>query len=396
MAMKTPRDVKHRDSAGSANISRRALLKSALALGAAGGLPGISWASSAIAGDKRMVLIILRGAMDGLAAVIPYGDPNLQLLRGDLLPADSALHKLDSHFALHPALTNLRSLHQQQELGIFHAVATPYRERSHFDGQNVLENGSQTPQTHGIGWLNRALQIQPNQQAMAIGQSVPLILRGSHAVGSWAPPVLPPVSDDTLNRLQSLYHMDDFLGPRLQQALLARDIVGDSVATGAGFSALVSSAVNFLNAPTGPNVVVLEKDGWDTHANQGAEQGTLARQFSELDDAIGQLKSGLGTNWRKTVVVVATEFGRTVRVNGSLGTDHGTGGVAFMAGGELAGMVDRQSVIQGVWPGLADGQLYEGRDLQGTSDVRDIFRTVLQQHLGFNQQLLDEFVFVSG
>lgn len=376
-------------------INRRQFIKAATLLAGAGSLPGLSWANSVISGENKLAVIILRGAMDGLSAVIPYGDSALSGYRAALIPADNTLLKLDNYFALHPAFSGLYQLQQTGELGIVHAVASAYRERSHFDGQNVLESGLETAQSNPSGWLNRAIQFQSQQQAMALGQSVPLILRGQASVGSWAPAVLPAINDDTLSRLQSLYNNDSFLGPRLQEALNARDIVGAAMGgtrAPQGFAALVDAAANFLNATGGPNIVVLENDGWDTHVNQGAAQGNLQRKFTELDSSITQLKAGLGSTWQNTVVIVMTEFGRTVRVNGSQGTDHGTASVAFLAGGGLIKYGARPAVL-GPWPGLTESSLREGRDLQPTNDLRSLIAEILQSHMGFSTSLVHDVVF---
>jgi uncharacterized protein (DUF1501 family) len=376
-------------------INRRQFIKAAALLASAGSVPGLSWANSVISGENKLAVIILRGAMDGLSAVIPYGDPALSSYRAALIPADNTLLKLDNYFALHPAFSGLFQLQQAGELGIVHAVASAYRERSHFEGQNVLESGLEAAQTNPSGWLNRAVLAQSQQQAMALGQSVPLILRGQASVGSWAPPVLPAINDDTLSRLQSLYRNDSFLGPRLQEALNARDIVGSAMSVSQqsqGFMALVDAAAGFLSAAAGPNIVVLENDGWDTHVNQGAAQGNVQRKFTELDNSITSLKTGLGHTWQNTVVIVMTEFGRTVRVNGSLGTDHGTASVAFLAGGALVKYGSRPAVL-GPWPGLGESSLRDGRDLQPTNDLRHLIAEILQSHMGFSPALLREVVF---
>ncbi|MEC8860289.1 MAG: DUF1501 domain-containing protein [Pseudomonadota bacterium] len=376
-------------------MNRRQFLNSAAVLTGAGSIPGLSWANSSISGNNKLAVIILRGAMDGLSAVIPYGDPLLASYRGALIPEDSSLLKLDNYFALHPAFDGLFTMHKSGELGIVHAVSSAYRDRSHFDGQNVLESGLDVAMPNPSGWLNRALQLQTQQQAMALGQAVPLILRGEASVGSWSPPTLPAINEDTLSRLQSLYNADSFLGPRLLEALNAREIVGadmDGGSSETGFAALVDAAASFLKAANGPNIVVLENDGWDTHANQGAEQGTLPRKFTELNDSLVQLKSGLGTTWQNTIVVVMTEFGRTVRVNGSLGTDHGTASVAFLAGGNVSKFTSG-SAVTGPWPGLGESSLRDGRDLQPTNDLRQLLAEVLQAHMGYDAQLLREVVF---
>ncbi|WP_339858359.1 DUF1501 domain-containing protein [Pseudohongiella acticola] len=379
----------------SKHFSRRQFLKSAAVLAGAGSIPGLSWANSALSGDNKLAVIILRGAMDGLSAVIPYGDPHLSGYRAALIPEENSLLKLDNFFALHPAFSGLYQLQQSGELGIVHAIASAYRERSHFDGQNVLESGFDVAMPHSSGWLNRAIQGQSQQQAMALGQAVPLILRGEASVGSWAPPVLPAINDDTMGRLSRLYDSDSFLGPRLQEALNARQVVAqDMTETSAnqGFPALVEAAASFLRAPGGANIVVLENDNWDTHANQGGGQGALQRKFTELDTSIMQLKLGLGATWKNTVVVVMTEFGRTVRVNGSSGTDHGTASAAFVAGGAMPNF-GRRPAVMGPWPGLGESSLRENRDLQPTNDLRHLLAEILQSHMGFSSELVRNTVF---
>ncbi|MDO8910025.1 MAG: DUF1501 domain-containing protein [Pseudohongiella sp.] len=377
-----------------ASLNRRQFIRAATMLAGVGSIPGLSWATSGTSGNNRLAVIILRGAMDGLSAVIPYGDPLLSSYRSALIPADNTLLKLDNYFALHPAFTGLYQLQQVGELGIVHAVSSAYRERSHFDGQNVLESGLETAQPNPSGWLNRAIQFQSQHQALALGQSVPLILRGQASVASWSPPVLPAINEDTLSRLQNLYNGDNFLGPRLREAINARNIVDQGMISGSsqGFSALIDAAASFLTAADGPDIVVLENDGWDTHANQGGAQGTLQRKFTELDSSITQLRQRLGSTWQNTVVLVMTEFGRTVRVNGSLGTDHGTASVAFLAGGGTRKYGTRPAVL-GPWPGLTESSLRDGRDLQPTSDLRTVIAEVLQSHMGYSWAFIRDVVF---
>lgn len=377
--------------------SRRKFLKNTLLLTAAGSLPGISWASTTGGSANRMVFIILRGAMDGLAAVVPYSESALLELRGALVPPDNTLLKLDSHFALHPAFANMFKMHQTGELGILHATATPYRQRSHFDGQNVLESGMDMANNSADGWLNRAIAYNSTQQGMVIGQAIPLVLRGTANTASWSPAILPALTENTLGRLSNMYAADAFLGPRLEQALLAQGIAGSSgINTNSQavptFPVLIDAAVGFLTASGhGPDLLVLESEGWDTHANQGNNQGQLARKFAELDAGLNALKQGLAQQWANTTVVVVTEFGRTARVNGSGGTDHGTGGVAFVAGGALS--LSGSQTLLGDWPGLAANTLYEGRDLQPSNDLRSLLKTVMHQHMGYSRSALDELVF---
>jgi uncharacterized protein (DUF1501 family) len=204
---------------------------------------------------------------------------------------------------------------------------------------------------------------------------------------------MPEPSDSTMQRLQRLYAEDAFLGTRLEQALMANQMVEKNGMTanrrqGRNFSVLVDAAASFMADVSGPSIAVLESNGWDTHANQGASQGQLANKFRELDSGLARLKSGLGDIWNNTVVAVVTEFGRTASANGTQGTDHGTGGVAFLLGGKVRG-----GRIHGQWPGLAQGNLYQGRDLMPTTDMRSLFKTVLRDHLQISQHSIESDLF---
>lgn len=285
---------------------------------------------------------------------------------------------------------------------VIHATATPYRERSHFDGQDVLENG--TPSAAGArdGWLNRALGVMPGgagiigaEQGIAIGQTVPLVLRGPARVSSWAPSMLPGVSADTLERIAWMYDEDEFFASRLAQALTARDLVDDrgmSGRTGLGgrqaMERIVGAAGSFLADPDGPRIAVLETSGWDTHANQGGATGQLANRLQVLDAGLVKLKASLGDAWDDTVVAVVSEFGRTVAPNGTRGTDHGTATCAFIFGGAVQG-----SRVIADWPGLSAAALHEGRDLRPTRDLRGVFKDILRDHLGIAAADLETIVF---
>lgn len=381
--------------------SRREFMSGALAAGAAAMLPRCVFAD--VATDARFVLVLLRGALDGLAAVPAYGDGNYAARRGALAITAPQL-KLDGMFALHPSLTHLHERYEAQELIVFHAVASPYRERSHFDGQDLLENGTSMPKAVRDGWLNRALPLLPatkqratDRVALALAQNVPLVLRGGARVGSWAPSRLPETDSDTLQRIADLYSTDEYFASRLQAALAADEIAeeGAGKAMGAGrrdpvnaLSTVAAAAGRFLAAGDGPRVAVLEAGGWDTHANQGAEHGQLASRLRILDQALNSLRTSLGAAWARSAVLVVTEFGRTVAVNGTAGTDHGTATCAFLAGGAVAG----GRVITD-WPGLANSALYEGRDLRPTLDMRSIMKGVLAAHLGAAESGLESQVF---
>ena len=382
-------------------MKRRQILKSTMALGAAFGMPRLGFAAGT--GDRRFVLMILRGGMDGLAAVPAWGDPDYRKLRGSLAlnrPAEKkGLLDLDGFFGLHPSLVNLHGMYQQKELLITHAVASSYRERSHFDGQKQLENGTNSPLGARDGWLNRALKYMGNDhhRAIALSQNVPLVLYGEDVINSWAPAALPQADEDTIRRIAAMYESDAFFHEQFTAALDTRAMAADLQGKGRmrrggramqDMDVYVKAAARFLRDENGPRIAVLESDGWDTHANQGTDRGQLANRFAQLDQGLVLLKKELGPAWKKTVVLVASEFGRTVAVNGSSGTDHGTAGVAFLLGGAVAG-----GRLDGDWPGLKRSQLYQGRDLAPTTDIRSLFKGVLHDHLEIASSAIEKSVF---
>ncbi len=351
--------------------------------------------------DPRFLVIVLRGALDGLATVAPVGDPDWVRLRGDkALTLDGARPglPLDGFFALNPAMPNLHRLYQAKQAAIVHAVATPYRERSHFDGQDVLESGLAKPGQTDSGWLNRALAtLAPDENVaargratFAVGPVTPLLVRGKAQILSWTPPRLPPAADDTVMRLLDLYrHTDSDLARALEERIgLAAIAKGGDVSTPPGrgapgggatrayFLESAGAAAKFLARPDGPRIGALAFDGWDTHADEGAVNGRLAALLGSLDDALAAIESGMGDAWRDAVVAVITEFGRTARINGTDGTDHGTATVALLAGGALKG-----GRVVADWPGLAAKKLLDGRDLRPTTDLRALMKGVLRDHL---------------
>ena len=384
-------------------FNRRDVLKS-LGLGAlAGSTPGLAFASTAT--DARFVLVVLRGAVDGLALAAPYGDGNYKKVRGELAipkPGRSdGLLKLDGMFGLNPALANVYQSFTAGDATVVHAVASPYRERSHFDGQDMLENGATKVGGLRSGWLNRALTPLDSrigdETAIALAQNTPLVLRGDNSVTSWAPSKLPDTDDSTLARLERLYADDEFFATRLQQALRSQEIAGEqskmSRSSRRGneaqqFADLMQSAARFLTTPGGPSIAVVELGGWDTHANQGATNGALANRLTALDTGLGKLRDGLGESWEQTVIAVVTEFGRTVRVNGTRGTDHGTATAALLMGGAVNG-----GKVISDWPGLGKSDLYAGRDLLPTTDIRSLFKGVLTDHLDLSLAFIEREVF---
>jgi uncharacterized protein (DUF1501 family) len=382
-------------------MDRRQLLRTGATLALAG--PLASRAFAAATDDARFALVILRGGLDGLAAVPPYGEGGYARLRGPLAlgapGGDGSVLPLDGLFGLHPALANFHRMYSEGQLAIAHAVASPYRERSHFDGQKVLEAGGTSPETSDGGWLNRALAALAEESfgrhAIALADSVPLVLRGPITVSSWAPSRLPDTDEDTLARVREIYEAtDQALAAQLTEALNARNLAGDAGMEGGmrgggqQLAPLATAAGRFLAAADGPRIAVLESGGWDTHANQGAAAGTLAQRLQQLDNGIASLKTELGSIWEKTTVVIVTEFGRTVAANGTRGTDHGTAGVAFVAGGTIAG-----GRVIADWPGLGERDLYEGRDLMPTLDMRALFKGVLGEQYGLSARALDSVVF---
>lgn len=367
-------------------LSRRATL---LGLASAFTLGNTSLAFAATPGDARFVVVLLRGALDGLSAVQPYGDADCASLRGELaLPqpgAEGGLLDLGGFYGLHPSLAGMHQLYAGGQLLILHAVAGHYRSRSHFEAQDFLEAGAD--QRLSSGWLNRAvasLQARPGQElAVSMGLSAPLILRGPAPVQAWSPDHFGKPNADLLARLMTASAHDPLLGPALTEALRTQDMPAPDTAGAHAPAAevqLAAAAGKLLASPTGPRIAVLEIGGWDTH---GQQLKRLKPQLTRLDDTITALRTHLGDAWRQTVVLAVTEFGRTARINGTAGTDHGTGGVAFLAGGNVAG-----GRVRADWPGLGPAKLFENRDLMPTEDVRAIAKGVLADHLGLQAAAL--------
>jgi len=379
-------------------VSRRDILRAAGIGTIATSLP--RWAFAAADSDSRFVLVILRGAADGLAIAAPYGDADYRSVRGELALAapgqNDGLLKLDSLFGLHPSLAGVHTEFGNEQALVVHAVASPYRSRSHFDGQDVLENGAAVVGSLRDGWLNRALAplggSLGNEVAIAMAQNTPLVLRGNNSVTSWAPSQLPDADDSTLRRLQDMYVDDEFFATRLVQALKSQEIADSESSMGRMRSrgndvqqlqTMMQATARFLTAEDGPRIAVLETSGWDTHANQGTTNGVLANRLGGLDAGLMTLRDELGKTWSNTVVAVVTEFGRTVAVNGTRGTDHGTGSAALLLGGAVNG-----GRVIADWPGLGKSDLYQERDLMPTSDMRSLFKGILSEHLAVDNSTL--------
>jgi len=382
-----------------AMVNRRRILGGLGLAGALAAAPRFAFAAEA--GDKRLVVVLLRGAMDGLSAAPAHGDPDFERARGGLAVAKpgqpGGALTLDGMFGLNPALRGLHDRYARRELIVFHAIASPYRDRSHFDGQNLLENGSDAPYGLPDGWLNRALTgLSParhpggGELGVALAPSMPLMMRGPAKVTSWSPSILPAPQTDLLARIRALYDQTDpKLAMALSEAVDANAAAGPtSRAGGDGFGVLMKAAAKFLVQPNGPCVAMVESTGWDTHANQVGPYSALTRNFAALDNGIQALAEGLGDRWSTTAVMVVTEFGRMVAQNGTGGSDHGTAGAAFLVGGGVAG-----GRVIADWPGLKPADLHAGRDLKPTADLRSLTKAALRDHLGVDEARLEAAVF---
>ena len=334
---------------------------------------------------RRFVFIIQRGAADGLATIMPTGDPDLARLRAGLSAEGGT--RLDSMFTAHPELVAISDLYQQREALFAHAIATPYRDRSHFDAQNVLETGGPKPYHLNDGWLNRLLTLLPTSaaQALALAATIPVALRGAVEVGSYAPSNLPEARDDLKSRVAMLYESDPLLHELWQQALATQAMAGDGAGAKRDPAALGALAARMLGSGGAARVAMIETLGWDTHFGQ---TGRLAKELKGLDALIAALRAGLGDLWRQTIVLVATEFGRTAAANGTGGTDHGTASAAMLIGGAVQG-----GRVIADWPGLGAGELYQGRDLRPTMSLNHLIASALAGHYGLDPALVGAALF---
>ncbi len=388
--------------------TRRQALQLLGGTAALAGLPGLTFAappSEPRTNDRRLVLVLLRGGMDGLTAVPPYGDSQYAAQRGLLAVAapgtPGGALDLDGHFGLSPHLAEMHKLFAARELTVLHAAASPYRERSHFDAQNLLENGTIRPFGREAGWLNVALgaveragsNVSSGTLGFALGPNVPLVLRGPAQVGSWSPSRLPQPDGDLLERLAALYRGDALLGRSFAVAREAQTMMEGHDAGGTGGRTLpvvelARAAGEVLGRRDGPRVATIDFGGWDTHISQLGEYSQLTRNLRLLDRSVAALRTALGPVWQHTAALIITEFGRAVAANGSGGTDHGTAGAAFVAGGAVRG-----GRVIADWPGLGQRALHEGRDLRPTLDLRGVFKAALAAQLRLGEAALETEVF---
>jgi uncharacterized protein (DUF1501 family) len=369
------------------------------------GLSALSFARFKLAladapGDQRFVVVLLRGALDGMSAVVPYGDANLAALRPELIPAApgeaGGMFDLGGFYGLNPALPGVYTMYRAGEALPIHAVAGPYRTRSHFEAQDLLQLGTENT---GItsGWLNRVLAELPARngrslRGLAAGVGTPLLLQGPARVAGYSPPNFATPSPDLYARIQALNAHDPLIAPAIAEGLSASafdaNVMSDDSATapgdaprrGGAFPAMAAQVGTLLAAADGPRIAAFQLEGWDTHGNQVVG---LKSPLGGLDQGLTNLKTALGPAWRQTCVLVMTEFGRTAAMNGTRGTDHGTATAAFVLGGAVNG-----GQVRATWPGLAPAQLFEARDLAPTMDIRAVAKGALKSHLNLNDAAL--------
>ncbi len=369
------------------------------------GLSALSFARFKLAladapGDRRFVVVLLRGALDGMSAVVPYGDANLVALRPELIPAApgqvGGMFDLGGFYGLNPAMPGVYAMYKAGEALPIHAVAGPYRTRSHFEAQDLLQLGTENT---GItsGWLNRVLAELPARngaslRGLAAGLGTPLLLQGPTRVAGYAPPNFATPSADLYARIQALNAGDHLIAPAIAAGLAAEafdanvmsddaaSAPGDAPKRGGSFPAMATEVGLLLAAQDGPRIAAFQLEGWDTHGNQVPG---LKGPLTGLDQGLANLKTALGPAWRHTAVLVMTEFGRTAAMNGTKGTDHGTATAAFILGGAVNG-----GQVRATWPGLAPAQLFEARDLAPTMDIRSVAKGALKSHLNLSNAAL--------
>lgn len=368
-------------------IDRRRLILSSLAGTGIALAPRMAFAAAET--DRRFIFVIQRGAADGLAILAPTGDPAFASARGEIAANAGAGANLDGLFTLHPEMKASAAMFRQRQASFYHAIASGYRERSHFDGQNMLETAGPRPYGRDDGWLNRLLTLLPKgeSKALALATAIPPALRGPVAVGSYAPSKLPDADTALMERVTMLYAEDAQLAP-LWQSAVQTEAMASSLDPGAGRGGVAAGKLvaSLMAGTDGARVAMVETSGWDTHFNQ---EGRLGAVLKSVDEMIDTLRTEMGPAWAKTLVLVATEFGRTVHVNGTRGTDHGTASAAMLFGGGLA----NGGTITADWPGLAASQLYEGRDLKPTMRFESLVVGALSAHYGVDPERLRRTVF---
>ena len=367
-----------------------------------------AWAATAEGGPSRLVVVMLRGAVDGLNVVVPYGEAAYYDARPTIAiqkpGTDAGALPLDGHFGLHPALAPLTAMWNDKKLAFIHAAGSPDPSRSHFDAQLFIENGTPGRATTPDGWMNRLLAALPGPRgptdALSVGPTLPYILKGQVAVANLplGPKAAAPMAIDRpeiASAFDKLYDGNDKQSEAYRQGRAARtqlvtDMAGDEqkmadngAPSADGFPAIAGRLAQLVTQDQHIRLAFVSLGGWDTHARQGNDKGQLAGRLKALGDGLAALQQGLGQGWNDTVLAVVSEFGRTVHENGNGGTDHGHGNVIWVMGGPVKG-----GKIYGQWPGLGAAQLYQGRDLAVTTDFRHPLATIAERHLRLDDKVL--------
>ena len=373
-------------------ISRRDFLKgTATTLFFAGfNLPAIASTSR----KKNLVIIMLRGGMDGLCAVPIIGDKDFEKKRRSILIENTI--KLNSDFALHPKLNAFKNCWDENTGSIIHATSIPYTQRSHFEGQNLMESGGKIPYVEKTGWVGRAMKIAKLQgDGLALSLPMPLLLRGVPKNNNYYPSDSKLPREDTLELLKTIYaerseeellDMMNFIQKRKTEEMMSGYSYGYSDKR--DNNNLAKQAAASLIKSNGPRVAVFEVNGFDTHAAQGGIDGTHTRCLVEMDEIIKHLKAELKQAYKDTLILTVTEFGRTIAQNGGNGTEHGYGTAIFMAGGLL-----KKSQVYTDWPGLKRKQLYQGRDLNATTDSRSVYASAMSTVFDLDFKRIEKDVF---
>jgi uncharacterized protein (DUF1501 family) len=371
-------------------ISRRDFLKgTATSLFLAGfNLPALATSSR----KKNLVVIMLRGGMDGLCAVPVIGDKNFEKRRKSILIENTI--KLNSDFALHPRLIGFNKCWNENTGSIVHATSIPYKQRSHFEGQNLMESGGRVPYQEKTGWVGRAMKLANLQgDGLALSLPMPLLLRGIPKNNNYFPTWGRLPRKDTLDLLKSVYadssedellQMMDFIKKRKDEQMMSGTGGGDRQKN----KNLARQAAKYLRKSDGPRVAVFEVNGFDTHAAQGGVDGTHTKCLVEMDEIINNLKDNLQEAYKDTIILTVTEFGRTIKQNGGNGTEHGYGTAIFMAGGLL-----KKSQVHTDWPGLKRKEMYEGRDLNATIDARSVYASAMSTVFDLDFKRIQKDVF---
>jgi uncharacterized protein (DUF1501 family) len=390
-------------------MKRREFLKTVLTTSSLVLFSGNAWAARALGDEnsrKRLVVVFLRGAVDGLNVVVPYSESNYYSSRPTIAiprPGETGgALRLDGRFGLHPALSPIMPLWEKGTLAFVHASGSPDSSRSHFDAQDYMETATPGAKSTADGWLNRLLEVLPGMRnptdAISVGPTLPRILSGKVAAtnlplnpaGTRQTPLDRPEIQAAFDRL---YTGNDPLsiayreGQASRKTLLAQIAEDMKMADGGapspiGFAGEAQKLGRLIARDSSIKVAFVALGGWDTHVNQGASTGQLANRLTALGETLATLVQALGSSYSDTVILVMSEFGRTAQENGNTGTDHGHGNVMWVAGGNVQG-----GKVYGRWPGLQPDRLYEQRDLAVTTDFRDVLGELVGRHLGQKAQV---------